>query len=483
MSLVRNCITACTLAAALLLGAGFAGAPASATETAAPTAPNSSSRVMPLPAGQWSWSAEYGVAGPMWSSGHHTGIDLSASTGTSVLAAAAGVVIFAGEGGAYGNLTQIQHSGGIQTWYAHQSEISVSVGAAVVPGQVIGSVGATGNTTGPHLHFEVRVDGAHADPRPWLAGAQVTAGTTGQAFDSALASQLRGDLADAEATQVRAQQEVVAITRELAKVSRHSAGIAKSARQARQYLITSIRNVYKLGLDPQWLINIEALEAGDWRTFSDRRVISEYTTAAQNHRYELALQALKRAEVHRLAVTNLQSRARAALLEAQTKMADVQRQLAESSGAVLAGTQFDGIVPPGGSAQAQAAAKFALSQVGSPYTRAGGTGPEYGCNGFAWRSWHEAGSSWPEMMANQQATNGEWVAPVAPGAEKVGDLVFWRMNNGTDLPGLIDHVGIVVNPEQGLFVHPSSPCTGGEANNYRSSSYYRDVAQFGRVLR
>ena len=131
--------------------------------------------MIPLPAGKWAWSAGFGVAGPLWSSGHHTGQDFSATAGTPVLAAAAGIVIFTGNGGPYGNLTQIQHPDGVQTWYAHQTEFRTKVGDKVRPGQVIGSVGATGNTTGPHLHFEVRVGGAMADPRTWLGGAPAVA--------------------------------------------------------------------------------------------------------------------------------------------------------------------------------------------------------------------------------------------------------------------------------------------------------------------
>lgn len=161
-------VAATTLSIAI--GSGFALNPA----TAAPAKKESSGaesaagRVIPLPAGKWAWSAGFGVAGPMWSSGHHTGQDFSATAGTPILAAAAGIVIFVGNGGPYGNLTQIQHPDGVQTWYAHQSEFRVKVGDKVTPGRVIGAVGATGNTTGPHLHFEVRIGGAMVDPRAWL---------------------------------------------------------------------------------------------------------------------------------------------------------------------------------------------------------------------------------------------------------------------------------------------------------------------------
>src|SRR5690606_12735577 len=116
---------------ALAVVFGVVALPAGAVPEPAPQAVTKTGRVMPLPAGSWSWSANYGVAGPMWASGHHTGQDFSASAGTPVLAAADGVVVFAGTAGPYGNLTQIQHPDGVQTWYAHQSVITTHVGAAV----------------------------------------------------------------------------------------------------------------------------------------------------------------------------------------------------------------------------------------------------------------------------------------------------------------------------------------------------------------
>lgn len=439
-------------------------------------------RVIPLPAGRWSWSAGYGVAGPMWASGHHTGQDFSAAAGTPILAAADGVVVFTGDGGPYGNLTQIQHDPSTQTWYAHQSQILVSVGTHVSAGQVIGAVGATGNTTGPHLHFEVRINGSHTDPRAWLEGApSVSVDTSG--FDPALASQLRGELADAEATQQRAAQRVEEINAELAVLKKQNKKIYRAAETARLLLIRQIRNVYTMGIDPQWLINIEAFDAGDWRTFADQNVIAQYTSNARSNEFDDALAAVQKAKKHEETISSLASQAQQVLTEATSKMTSLQAKLAQAGGLALAGSQFDGVLPPGGTAAAQRAVKFALSQVGHDYNSNGGTGPTYGCNGFSWRAWHEAGSQWPLATANEQATNRRWVHEVPTGQEQVGDLIFWRMNNGTDQPGRIDHVGIVVNPGQGLFVHASSPRTGVEINNYKSSSYYRSVAMFGRVVR
>jgi murein DD-endopeptidase MepM/ murein hydrolase activator NlpD len=99
----------------------------------------------------------------------HEGIDIGAASGTPIRAAAAGTVIYAGWLGGYGNLTVIDHGGGIATAYGHQSGIAAGNGAYVAQGQVIGYVGNTGHSTGPHLHFEVRVNGVPQDPLGYLS--------------------------------------------------------------------------------------------------------------------------------------------------------------------------------------------------------------------------------------------------------------------------------------------------------------------------
>lgn len=98
----------------------------------------------------------------------HTGIDMSASYGTPIIAAAAGRVIIASWYGGYGNAVVIDHGGGMSTLYAHQSTLDVSTGDTVTAGTTIGLVGSTGLSTGPHLHFEVRINGKPVDPAPYL---------------------------------------------------------------------------------------------------------------------------------------------------------------------------------------------------------------------------------------------------------------------------------------------------------------------------
>lgn len=98
----------------------------------------------------------------------HAGVDLAAPTGTAIGAAAAGTVTFAGVRGGYGNLVIVDHGDGTETRYAHQHTIGVRAGQRVAPGDVLGTVGSTGASTGPHLHFEFRRDGQPVDPAPLL---------------------------------------------------------------------------------------------------------------------------------------------------------------------------------------------------------------------------------------------------------------------------------------------------------------------------
>jgi murein DD-endopeptidase MepM/ murein hydrolase activator NlpD len=98
----------------------------------------------------------------------HSGVDISSPYGTAIHAAASGKVIFAGSETGYGNYVIVYHGGRIATLYAHMSSIGVSKGASVVQGGTIGRVGCTGYCTGPHVHFEVRVNGNPVDPMGWL---------------------------------------------------------------------------------------------------------------------------------------------------------------------------------------------------------------------------------------------------------------------------------------------------------------------------
>ena len=105
--------------------------------------------------------------GPRWGS-FHEGIDIAVPTGTSIRAAASGTVQIAGAAGGYGNYTCVDHGGGLSTCYAHQERILVSVGQQVAQAQVIGISDCTGHCLGPHVHFEVRVNGQAVDPLGYL---------------------------------------------------------------------------------------------------------------------------------------------------------------------------------------------------------------------------------------------------------------------------------------------------------------------------
>jgi murein DD-endopeptidase MepM/ murein hydrolase activator NlpD len=115
--------------------------------------------------GKFIWPSVYqALSGGSFREGH-PGIDLSTPAGTPVYAADAGLVIFAGwTGVGYGNTVVIDHGNGYRTLYGHLSQVSTYCGAKVQAGKLIGLSGSTGNSTGPHLHFEVRVPGGYLDP-------------------------------------------------------------------------------------------------------------------------------------------------------------------------------------------------------------------------------------------------------------------------------------------------------------------------------
>ncbi|GHE70038.1 M23 family metallopeptidase [Streptomyces vinaceus] len=120
-----------------------------------------------LPTSAYTLTSHYGDSGSMWSSGHHTGLDFAAPTGTPVKAVASGKITSAGWSGAYGYRIVLELEDGTEVWYCHLSSMSVTSGS-VGAGDTIGRVGATGNVTGPHLHLEVRKGGSTTDPLAWL---------------------------------------------------------------------------------------------------------------------------------------------------------------------------------------------------------------------------------------------------------------------------------------------------------------------------
>ncbi|MEV6945400.1 peptidoglycan DD-metalloendopeptidase family protein [Streptomyces sp. NPDC051172] len=151
----------------------------SAAEATATKASESAPTGFTLPVIGGTIGTGYHVAGSMWSSGYHTGVDFVVPTGTSIKSVGAGTVVSAGWGGAYGNQVVVRLADGYYAQYGHMSQISVSAGQTVAEGQQLGLSGATGNVTGPHLHFEIRTTpdyGSDVDPVAYLRSKGVGVG-------------------------------------------------------------------------------------------------------------------------------------------------------------------------------------------------------------------------------------------------------------------------------------------------------------------
>ncbi len=112
-------------------------------------------------------TSRYGVRSNLRKS-THTGLDISAVQGTPIKVIADGTVTAASYNGSYGNLIKVDHGNGVETWYAHTSKMYVKKGETVKAGDVIAAVGSTGNSTGPHLHLEIRINGEHVNPQDYL---------------------------------------------------------------------------------------------------------------------------------------------------------------------------------------------------------------------------------------------------------------------------------------------------------------------------
>ena len=133
------------------------------TTTPAPDTVTGGPLGLPVAPGTYQLTAGFGTPGTLWSSGVHTGLDFAAPVGTPVVAAGAGTVTVQHPAWA-GTLVRIDHGGGVETWYAHLSRVDVTTGQMVDAGAPVGLVGGRGNASGPHLHFEVHLDGDAYDP-------------------------------------------------------------------------------------------------------------------------------------------------------------------------------------------------------------------------------------------------------------------------------------------------------------------------------
>ncbi|MGW1784421.1 M23 family metallopeptidase [Streptomyces sp. NPDC002143] len=169
----RVAVGVAAVGASAVLGTGVASAAAPAAAPAAKTAVSAASWIDPVK--KYTLSASFAQAGGMWQS-THSGQDFAVPTGTKVMAAHGGTVVKAGgngagDGPAYGNAIVIKHANGVYSQYAHLSHINVKVGQVVKTGQKIALSGNTGNSSGPHLHFEIRTTanyGSAIDPVKFL---------------------------------------------------------------------------------------------------------------------------------------------------------------------------------------------------------------------------------------------------------------------------------------------------------------------------
>ncbi|MFG2777385.1 M23 family metallopeptidase [Streptomyces prunicolor] len=175
----RVAVLAVGLGATAVLGTGVASAASSAVAPKAVSAKVAASWVDPVK--KYTLSASFAQAGGMWQS-THSGQDFAVASGTNVVAAHGGTVVKAGgngagDGAAYGNAIVIKHGNGTYSQYAHLSRIDVKVGQVVSTGQHIALSGNTGNSSGPHLHFEIRTTanyGSAIDPVAFLRGKGVS---------------------------------------------------------------------------------------------------------------------------------------------------------------------------------------------------------------------------------------------------------------------------------------------------------------------
>lgn len=152
-------------------------APAPISQPAPAGAAAPASGVRAVPPVQAQITTAYRQSGAMWASGYHTGVDFQVPTGTPVQAIEAGDVVAAGDGGAYGNQVVIHHADGTYSQYAHMAQLEVGQGQHVEAGAEIGLSGSTGNSSGPHLHFEVRTGpdyGSDIDPLAYLRTLGIT---------------------------------------------------------------------------------------------------------------------------------------------------------------------------------------------------------------------------------------------------------------------------------------------------------------------
>lgn len=445
----------------------------------------------------------------------------------------------------YGRYIRILHSPGVETLYAHLSAIVVKEGQTVTTGQLIGRAGAVGNASGPHLHFELRLKGQWVDPAPWLPPIQGYAGnqyangavTTPDQISNGSGGSVFvvGDSITWQINQYTPQDFKDAFKNKPSGIDGERGRAIASGRTSEATGQGTRSGLSVLTSDPQaqaagtWIVELGTNDGFDGGTGhipdpagtqrADLAAIGKVMKAAGPDRpvhwvnvyrptagppesdpMNLALQTAA-GRYSNLKVLDWASQAKAHdpqwfTMDSRlhihpdadgnkamaTLMASQVDSFADQGDCASGG--FQSLIPGGGSEAGQKAAQFALSKVGLPYTYTPVTAVNsdaYGCNGLSWAAWRSAGSQWPNMLVQDQATNRKWTQVVPKGQEQPGDLLIFYYGNNTGYGNghqQYDHVAILINPATGEYVGAQNPSVGvAKRDHYQSDPAFRLVVR------
>lgn len=499
-TVLRKTVTA-LLAASALTALPVPIAPAIATPTPEPPLSSEGNytgkRVYPIVRGSTLLSTEYGVYGPYWKwKGYHTGVDFSAGSGTPIIAAANGTVTQAEWGGAYGNMVVQRIDPHTELLYAHMTHSIVTPGTNVKAGQTIGYVGDTGNTSGPHLHFEYRVDGEPVDPKPWLTGADVqTVAVMNplQTYTQNTSSVLRAELqkvVDADNEVETARKAVEKATARVAVTTKAESRIVAQADAANTVQVDVARQAYMQGAASELSNDVDLVLQGPDAMADQARMeqtmegaqenagntaqVASNMVAALHAETESALTEYRTAQSmlvdaeqrksdavaeYNLAARNYREAASATNMLPSAPMG-IQTQVDGKGCPTVVDTQWvrDGItadqvnaicrkaVSKAPTVEAAKAIVYTFQNLGAPYA-CGGSGRldpyRFDCSSLVARAYNEAAGlkkvpTWATTVTFTRPVP-DYLTPVSTNDIRPGDLVFYA-HPGTDGSGASGHV-------------------------------------------